>query len=88
MQIVFFLIFGTINAIIASKKGFNPLIWFFAGGILGLVVLAILPSAKAVLTENVELYEKRRKTGNRAGIIILCIAAVLLLVFIIVLQSL
>ncbi len=88
MQIVLFLIFGTINAIIASKKGFNPIIWFFAAGLLGLIVLAFMPSAKAILSENEELSEQRRVAGNRAGIIILVIAAALILVTIIVLQSL
>ncbi len=52
MQIVLFLIFGTINAIIASKKGFNPIIWFFAAGLLGFDCLALMPSAKAILSEN------------------------------------
>jgi len=87
MQIILFLVFGIINALIAYKKGFNPVIWFFAAGLLGLIVLAFLPSAKAVLAENQELYEQRRKTGNKAGIIILCIAAVIILVAILILQS-
>jgi MFS family permease len=88
MQIVLFLVFGTINALIASKKGFNPFIWFFAAGLLGLIVLAFLPSANAVLAENKELYEERKKAGNRAGIIILCIAAVLGLFLFLWIQSL
>jgi len=88
MQIVLLLIFGTINALIASKKGFNPFIWFFAAGLLGLIVLAFLPSANAVLAENEELYEERRKAGNRAGIIILCIAAVLILFLFLWIKSL
>jgi len=88
MQIVFFLIFGTINSLIATKKGFNPFIWFFAAGLLGLIVLAFLPSANAVLPENIELYEQRRAAGNKAGIIILCIGAVVLLLLFLWIKSL
>lgn len=73
MQIILFIVFGVINALIASKKSFNPWIWFFAGGLLGLIVILILPSAHAALPDQ-ELYEQRRKTGNTAGIVILCLA--------------
>ena len=77
MKIPLFLIFGAINAVIASNKGFNPFIWFFAGGLLGLIVLLFMPSAKAVLEENPELYEQRKKEGNTAGLIVLGIAVLL-----------
>jgi intracellular septation protein A len=51
MQIILFIVFGVINALIASKKSFNPWIWFFAGGLLGLIVILILPSAHAALPD-------------------------------------
>ena len=88
MRIILFLIFGAINALIASKKGFNPVIWFFAAGLLGLIVLAFLPSANAALPDNEELYEQRRKTGNTAGIIILCFAAVVIFILLMWILSL
>jgi ABC-type Mn2+/Zn2+ transport system permease subunit len=41
-------IFGGINAFIANAKGFNPILWFFAAGLLGLIVVSVLPSANKV----------------------------------------
>jgi uncharacterized membrane protein HdeD (DUF308 family) len=79
MQIILFIVFGIINALIASKKSFNPWIWFFAGGLLGLIAILILPSAHAALPDQ-ELYEQRRKTSNTAGIVILCIALFAILI--------
>lgn len=41
------ILFGIINAIVARSKGFEPIRWVFALGIIGLIVLIVLPSAKA-----------------------------------------
>jgi hypothetical protein len=71
MQIILLIVFGTINALIANKKGFNPVLWFFAAGFLGLIVILIMPSASAVKETQPELYLKRKKAGNTAGAIIL-----------------
>jgi|WetSurMetagenome_2_1015567.scaffolds.fasta_scaffold101131_3 MFS family permease len=82
MSLILFAVFGIINALIAAKKGFNPWIWFFAAGLLGLVVVSIMPSASAVFNENFELSEQRRKNGNTAGLIILGVAFVLIMLMI------
>jgi hypothetical protein len=87
MQFILLIIFGTINAVIANNKGFNPFIWFFTAGFLGLIVLLFMPSAKAVLLENEELYEQRRKAGNAAGLIIIGLAVVLVIVMIVLINS-
>jgi hypothetical protein len=88
MQIIFFLIFGAINAFIADRKGFNPIIWFFAAGLLGLIVLAIMPSANEVLEDDEELYLKRKRAGNTAGLIILGVAVLLILSIFVFMASL
>jgi hypothetical protein len=76
--------FGIINAIIASRKGFNPLIWFFAAGLLGLIVLFFLPSATKAMAYDPELSEERKRAGNNAGLIIIGIAIFLMFIFLIV----
>ena len=80
MSIVLFLVFGVINAIIANKKGFNPFIWFFAAGLLGLIVLSLMPSASSVEESDEALYLQRKKAGNTAGLIILGVAAILVVI--------
>jgi hypothetical protein len=80
MGIIIFIVFGIINALIANSKGFNPFLWFFAGGLLGLIVVLILPSANAALPEDQELYETRRKNSNIAGGIILGLALLLVVI--------
>lgn len=87
MPIILLLVFGTINALIANKKGFNPLLWFFAAGLLGLIVLGIMPSANSVKESQPELYLKRKKDGNVAGGIILGIAALAVIILIISFNS-
>jgi hypothetical protein len=47
---------------------------FFSAGLLGLIVIGFMPSANAVKESQPELYLKRKKAGNTAGIIILGIA--------------
>ncbi len=41
------IIFGIIAAIVAASKGFASLRWAFAFGLVGLVVVSCLPSAKS-----------------------------------------
>ncbi len=36
---------GALTAWYASYKGYNPLLWFFATGFIGLVALLLLPNA-------------------------------------------
>ena len=83
MPLILFIITGIINVLIANKKGFNPWIWFFAGGLLGLIVILILPSANKALPDNQQLYVQRRKTGNTAGVAILCFALLFIIVIVV-----
>ena len=68
--------------IVASAKGFNPLRWFFAAGLLGLIILFFLPSASAKdIDENEKL--KRAERGNKVGTTISIIALILTAILII-----
>ncbi len=73
---------GAINALIAKLKGFNPILWFFTAGILGLIVVALLPSAKKA-EEGSEEYNHRKARANWWGYAILIFAAVVVLIQII-----
>ena len=66
-------VFGTIMAVIASSKGFNPLCWFFAAGLLGLIVLVFFPSAN---TSGLSREERAAQTkrGNTVGTVISVLA--------------
>jgi hypothetical protein len=44
---------------------------FFSAGLVGLIILLILPSANAVEETDPELYESRKKTGNIVGAVLL-----------------
>ena len=82
-QLILLIVFGFIMIIVASAKGFNPLRWFFAAGLLGLIILFFLPSASAKdIDENEKL--KRAERGNKVGTIISIIALILAAILIIV----
>ena len=69
MDIAPLLFFGTITALLAYRKGYNPLCWFFAAGVVGLVVLAFRPFVnRGNLSETERAVLLRR--GNRIGLII------------------
>ena len=82
-QISLLIVFGIINFRIAQTKGFSPYLWFFSAGLIGLIILLILPSARAVEETDQELYESRKTTGNVVGGVLLG-----LIIFIAVLLSL
>jgi hypothetical protein len=69
MPIVPLLFFGLITALLASRKGYNPLCWFLAGGVIGLLLLAFRP-----FTNDEKLSEANRvalrREGNLMGLII------------------
>lgn len=66
MSIIFLLLFGIVSMIIASSKGFSSIRWFLALGIIGLIVVSTLPSAKEEsLTE--EEVEARINRANKIG---------------------
>jgi hypothetical protein len=35
----------TLNGLLAERKGYNFVIWFFTGGVIGLLILAFMPAA-------------------------------------------
>ncbi len=60
----------------ANKKGYNPYIWFFTGGIVGLLVLAFLPfTTRKDLPHYKDIRMKR--TGNVIGGVIAIISIML-----------
>lgn len=75
MNILPILFWGTVTALLAYRKGYNPLCWFFAGSwfllgtVAGLVVLAFRPSAKRVEL-SMEDRLRLQQQGNRIGIIL------------------
>jgi O-antigen/teichoic acid export membrane protein len=81
-ELILFLVFGVIMIVVASAKGFNPMRWFFAAGLLGLIILFFLPSAAAKdIDENEKL--KRITLGNKVGTVISVIALILAAILII-----
>ncbi|MCP4397783.1 MAG: hypothetical protein GY801_10855 [bacterium] len=71
--LIMLVIFGSIMAMLASKKGFNPFCWFFAAGPLGLIILVFFPSTeKSGLSREERL--SRAKRGNTVGIVISVLA--------------
>ena len=76
-------LFGIPSAIIAGAKGFKPLRWLFAFGLIGLIVVASMGSAKAK-DISPEEREQRAAKANKTGAIMcgLCLglSAVLVLI--------
>lgn len=81
-QLILFLVFGIVMLVVASAKGFNPLRWFFAAGLLGLIILIFLPSAKAAGIDEAEKNKRIKKANTIGGVISIfaLIFAVILLV--------
>ncbi len=61
MGVIIGLIFGVIAAIIAKSKGFKALRWILALGIIGLITVACLSSARA---EGITPEEAERRSGK------------------------
>jgi len=70
MGLILFPIFGAINAMIAKSKGYNAVLWFFAAGLLGLIVLVCLPNCNDEEPDDHEAERLRRRGNNIAGGII------------------
>jgi hypothetical protein len=70
------LLFASLNAFIAYKKGFNTLIWFLSGGIPGLIAILILPSANKFKRVDKNIYIKRKRTANITGLILVILGIV------------
>jgi hypothetical protein len=72
------LLFGIATGLLASRKGYLFIAWFFAGGLIGLIVLACLPDAYEVKTpmEPGEVNRLQRH-GNIIGAIISLISIII-----------
>jgi MFS family permease len=59
-------VIGLVTGALAKRKGYKFLPWFFAGGIIGLLVLAFLPDANDPKLSEIEQRTQARK-GNDIG---------------------
>lgn len=77
LQIVLFLVFGGAMAYLANRKGYSPFAWFLAAGLIGLIILGVLPDlSKENLTP--EVSEQKARRGNIIGGIISGLVVVLI----------
>lgn len=67
------------SAFLAARKGYQPLIWFFCAGLIGLVVLVCLPYAN-LPDQTPEERARLRRNGNLIGLIIAGAAVAVFLV--------
>jgi hypothetical protein len=82
MGLIISLVIAIIMCVIAAKKGFNPVLWFFSLGLIGLIVVLCLKSAKAPGIDEAEA-AARRKRGNTVGGVLTGITAVIIVIGII-----
>jgi len=61
-------VFGLITGGLAARKGYNFFIWFFAGGIIGLIILAFLPFTNKGDLSPGDAAQKRRTGNTIAGV--------------------
>lgn len=59
--IIGLIIFGIPSAIVAASKGFRPLRWLIALGLIGLVVVSFMPSAKK---DGISSEEAEKRAGK------------------------
>jgi hypothetical protein len=64
--IIGLILFGIPSVIIAGSKGFKPFRWLIAFGLIGLIVVAFMPSAKAAGISPEEA-QQRSERANRIG---------------------
>ena len=67
MPPILVLVICVITSALAWRKGYHPALWFFAAGIIGLIILAFLPyvNEKSPLSEDERA--GKLKTGNTIG---------------------
>jgi chromate transport protein ChrA len=83
MGLIIGIVVAVIMAIIAYKKGFNPVFWILAGGLIGLIVVSVMPSANAAGIEEAER-DARRRRGNITGGVLSAIVVVVILIVIVI----
>jgi hypothetical protein len=76
LQLLVALWFCYMTATQAKKKGYNGFLWFFAGSIIGLIVMARLPDTTA---DNLspEFIAQKKKTANQIAIGFIVVGVVL-----------
>jgi len=67
---------GIVTAFFAKQKGYTPKYWFFTAGIVGWIMLAILPNTNAS-TLPPEEKTKKKTNGDRLGVVISLVAIAL-----------
>jgi hypothetical protein len=87
--IIGIVLFGIPAVIIAGVKGFKPLRWLLAFGLIGLIVVAALPSAKDKdVTDEVQKLRAAKANRIGAGMCALClIASAIIALFILTMAS-
>ena len=68
MALIGIILFGIPSVIIAAKKGFAPFRWLIAFGLIGLITVSSLSSARADGIDEDERIRRAEK-GNRVGAI-------------------
>jgi uncharacterized membrane protein len=81
MGLIIGIVVAIIMGVIAYRKGFNPVFWILAGGIIGLVVVLLMPSANAEGIDETERATRRRR-GNITGGVLSAIIIVVIIIFI------
>ncbi|MEM9153227.1 MAG: hypothetical protein AAGB19_22630 [Cyanobacteria bacterium P01_F01_bin.3] len=57
-------------ALLARSKGYSVLAWLFAGGVVGIAVMAFLPSVAPIMGRQKEGDHERKKIGNIVGAVL------------------
>jgi hypothetical protein len=83
MGLIIAVVIAIVMGVISHRKGFNPLFWILAGGIIGFVVLLLMPSANAAGIDEAES-KTRRQRGNITGGVISAVAIALTVVLILI----
>lgn len=79
-------VFLALTAFYAYCKGFNPWVWLFTAGPLGLIVLFFVPSAaEKGIADQIRL--ERRRTGNIVGASVSGLLFIVVSLFIVAAQT-
>lgn len=77
MWIIVFIVVGALNGLLAWRKGYSFIIWFFAVGLIGLLIVCLLPYANEP-HQSLSEQEELQKKGNMYGLIIIAFLALFL----------
>lgn len=65
----------------AKSKGYNPFIWFFAGGVFGYAVLAFLSDTSPLMGRERNGAREKRRFGNAVGVAVVALTLVIAILF-------